>query len=115
MSTATLPTPTETAANAETPAGFPSVAEIDRIAAMSDLALRNLLITRSYHLLSTALTRSLGTCANWCTHATWASKQAGQTIRREDLTRVLELELGAAPGLSKALGDVITAASAFGS
>jgi hypothetical protein len=115
MSTATLPIPTQTAANAETSAGFPGVAEIDRIAGMSDLVLRNLLITRSYHLLSNALTQSLGACANWCTHATWASKQAGQTIRREDLTRILELELAAAPGLSKALGDVITAAAAFGS
>src|SRR5687768_12943886 len=75
----------ETTPAAETPAGFPSVAEIDRITAMSDLVLRNLLITQSYHLLSTALARRLGTCANWCTYATWASKQAGQTIRREDL------------------------------
>jgi len=27
--------------------------------------------------------------ANWCTFATWASRQAGQTIRQEDLARTL--------------------------
>jgi hypothetical protein len=110
MSTATLPTLPETTPAAE----VPTVAEIDRITAMSDLVLRNLLITQSYHLLSAALTRSLGTCANWCTHATWASKQAGQTIRREDFARVLEQQLAAAPGLSRALGDVVAAALPFG-
>jgi hypothetical protein len=105
----------ETTPAAETPAGFPSVAEIDRITAMSDLILRNLLITQSYHLLSTALARRLGTCANWCTYATWASKQAGQTIRREDLARILELQLASAPGFSRALSDVVAAALPFGS
>jgi hypothetical protein len=34
-----------------------------------------------------------GECANWCTFATWASKQAGQTIRKEDLRRLLESRL----------------------
>jgi hypothetical protein len=119
MSTAALRLHPQTAAatqpRADLPSVAPSVEEVDRIAAMSDLVLRNLLITRSYHLLSNALARSLGTCANWCTHATWASKQAGQTIRREDLARILEIELAAAPGLSKALGEVISAAAAFGS
>jgi hypothetical protein len=31
-----------------------------------------------------------GPGANWCSVATWASKQAGQSIRREDLTRTFE-------------------------
>jgi hypothetical protein len=31
-----------------------------------------------------------GPLANWCTFATWASKQAGQSIRQEDLARTLE-------------------------
>lgn len=115
MSTATLRIVPQPPAAAPPPADFPKVGEVDRIAAMSDLVLRNLLITRSYHLLSTALARSLGTCSNWCTYAVWASKQAGQTIRKEDLARILELELAAAPGLSKALGEVVTAASALGS
>ena len=110
MTTATLPPLPEAAPAAE----IPTVAEIDRITAMSDLVLRNLLITQSYHLLSAALARSLGSCANWCTHAKWASKQAGQTIRREDFVRVLEQQLAAAPGLSRALGDVVAAALPFG-
>ena len=79
---------------------FPAIAEIERILAVSDLALRNLFITQGYHELSGALSRMLGSSANWCTFATWASKQAGQTIRREDLERFLENELRAAPGLS---------------
>lgn len=110
MSTATLPILPETAATAE----IPTVAEIDRITAMSDLVLRNLLITQTYHLLSAALSRRLGECSNWCTFATWASKQAGQTIRREDVPRMLEQQLAVSPGFSKALGDVIAAALPFG-
>jgi hypothetical protein len=34
-----------------------------------------------------AMTKRLGPCANWCTFATWASRQAGQTIRGEDLAQ----------------------------
>lgn len=110
MSIAIFPTLPEAASTAE----IPTVAEIDRITAMSDLVLRNLLITQTYHLLSAALARRLGECSNWCTFATWASKQAGQTIRREDVSRLLEQRLGATPGFSKALGDVIAAALPFG-
>ena len=33
-------------------------------------------------------------CSNWCTFATWASRQAGRTIRGEDLLAQLERELG---------------------
>jgi hypothetical protein len=61
--------------------------DIDRIRAIEDPILRNLRITQGYHELSRALGRVTGTAANWCTFATWASKQAGQTIRREDLPR----------------------------
>jgi len=38
---------------------------------------RNLRITQCYSALAGA--------ANWCSFATWVSKQAGQTIRGEDL------------------------------
>lgn len=68
----------------------PSVPEVDRIAGLEEPAIRNLRITQSYHELSGALTERLGPVANWCTFATWASKQAGQTIRGEDLSRALE-------------------------
>lgn len=97
------------------PDGFPSVAEIERIAGLTDLVLRNLLITQSYHELSEALARILGSSSNWCTFAIWASKQAGQTIRREDLARVVEQELKTAPGLARAFGEVVEAALRFGS
>lgn len=69
---------------------IPSVAEVERIAALDDPASRNLQITQCYHQLSSAMSKRTGVCANWCTFATWASKQAGQTIRHEDMARALE-------------------------
>jgi len=68
----------------------PSIAEVDHIAALGDPVVRNLRITQCYHELSQVMAIRTGTNANWCTFATWASKQAGQTIRKEDLSRMLE-------------------------
>src|SRR5687767_13438799 len=68
----------------------PPPAEIERIAQLSDPVLRNLQITACYHELSAALVSRTGPSANWCTFATWASRQAGQSIRREDLRRKLQ-------------------------
>ncbi len=69
----------------------PTVAEVERIARLSDPVVRNLQITQCYCELSRALAaRTPGKPANWCTFATWASKQAGQTIRKEDLARTFE-------------------------
>ena len=73
---------------------YPSAAEVDAIAGHPDPAARNLRITQAYHELSTAVASLGGLAANWCTFATWASKQAGRTIRREDLERAIEDELG---------------------
>jgi hypothetical protein len=76
-----------------TPSAFdriPSVAEVDQITALSDPVIRNLQITQCYHELALAMTQRTGISANWCTFATWASKQAGRTIRREDLANMLE-------------------------
>lgn len=67
-----------------------TIAEVERIAALDDPALRNLQITQCYSELSQALATRTGKSANWCTFATWASKQAGQSIRKEDLRRTLE-------------------------
>lgn len=75
----------------------PALAEIERIASSQELTLRNLQITQCYYELSTAFAQRLGLSANWCTFATWASKQAGQTIRKEDLVRTLDERLQAAP------------------
>jgi hypothetical protein len=69
----------------------PTVADVDRIAARTDRVVRNLQITLTYSELSGAVGDLLGPgSANWCTYATWASKQAGQTIRKEDLQRTFE-------------------------
>jgi hypothetical protein len=66
------------------------VTEVDRIAEIQDPVLRNLQITQCYAELSSALTVRTGFSANWCTFATWASRQAGQSIRKEDLYQTLE-------------------------
>jgi hypothetical protein len=69
----------------------PTVAEVERIAALTDPVVRNLQITQCYCELSRAVAARTGDApANWCTFATWASKQAGQTIREEDLARTFE-------------------------
>jgi hypothetical protein len=68
----------------------PSVADVDRIATLTDPVVRNLQITQCYQELSLAISARTGHHANWCTFAVWASKQAGQTIRKEDLARAFE-------------------------
>src|SRR6476620_9412702 len=68
----------------------PTVDEVKQIASMPDPVVRNLRITECYFRLASAMTKRTGQCANWCTFATWASKQAGQTIRGEDLLDRIE-------------------------
>jgi hypothetical protein len=69
------------------------VEEVRRIAALPDPVIRNLQITECYSRLAAAVAeRHSG--ANWCTFATWASRQAGGTIRGEDLVDALQRELG---------------------
>lgn len=75
---------------------IPSPDEVSTITATTDPAIRNLRITQCYHELSTVLISRTGPVANWCTFATWASKQAGQSIRREDLLRSVEARLNLA-------------------
>ncbi|MEP7168798.1 MAG: hypothetical protein ABI855_05455 [Bacteroidota bacterium] len=67
-----------------------TVEKIDSIVSLADPVIRNLQITQCYSMLSTTFANRMGQGSNWCTFATWASKQAGQTIRREDLQRSLE-------------------------
>ena len=69
----------------------PTVNEIEAIAAIHEPVLRNLLITQCYSEISIAFARWGGNRANWCSFATWASKQAGQTIRKEDMKQNLRL------------------------
>ena len=68
----------------------PTVNEVDAIGAIGDPVLRNLRITQCYHELSAAVAERISPGANWCTFATWASRQAGQTIRGEDFKRAAD-------------------------
>jgi hypothetical protein len=72
----------------------PGVTEVDTIGAIGDPVIRNLRITQCYHELSSAIAERVAPGANWCTFATWASRQAGQTIRGEDIDRAAEDILG---------------------
>lgn len=63
--------------------------DVARIAALADPIARNRRITQAYHELAVGLARWLPEGVNWCAVATWASRQAGQSIRGEDLRRAL--------------------------
>ncbi len=89
----------------------PGPDDVAAIAAVSDPIVRNLQITQGYHDLSHAMARLTGPGANWCTVATWASKQAGQSIRREDLVAALERLLREAPEAERS-ADALLQASA---
>ncbi len=84
----------------------PTVAEVNRIAAVSDPIARNLQITQCYAELSGVMAQRTGLGANWCTFATWASKQAGQTIRQEDLVRRFRQILADTSALNAAAADM---------
>jgi hypothetical protein len=71
----------------------PSIADIDAVAAIAEPIRRNLRITVAYGELANAFARRVPGGANWCSFATWASRQAGCTIRREDVARAVERHL----------------------
>ena len=93
---------------------FPTTTDVDRSAALTDPVIRNLQITQCYHELSAVMAARVSG-ANWCTFATWASKQAGQTIRKEDFARLLENALRSVPARAQAAPDVTASAQALGS
>lgn len=68
---------------------------------MTDLPARNREVTRGYYLFSTKFRTLLGDEATWPTFATWASAQAGRTVRKEDLLRTLERRLGDSPAVRR--------------
>ena len=72
----------------------PSVQEVRRVAAIANPVIRNLEITHCYSRLGAAFAARSDEGANWCTYATWASRQAGRTIRGEDLLEELARRLG---------------------
>ncbi len=73
--------------------------EVRRIVAIRNPVLRNLEITHAYSLLAAETARRTGQGANWCTFATWASRQAGRTIRGEDAIGYVQNRLGRARDL----------------
>ena len=73
--------------------------EVRRIVAIRNPVLRNLEITHAYWQLSAETARRTGQGANWCTFATWASRQAGRTIRGEDAIGHVRDRLGRARDL----------------
>lgn len=79
---------------------FPDENEVARVAGIIDAAERNTHITDSYSKLSAELGRRIQGHANWCTYATWASRQAGVTIRHQDLVNVLRDRIQCALRLS---------------
>jgi hypothetical protein len=84
----------------------PTVDDVDRIAHVDDPILRNLQITQCYSELSQTVAQLTGYSANWCTFATWASKQAGQTIRQEDLIRAFEDRFYVSPEIAAILEEL---------
>jgi hypothetical protein len=81
----------------------PAPADVARIAAMPDRVIRNLEITEAYAQLSAAMRARIGPAANWCTFAVWASRQAGSTIRGEDLVDRFQRHLGRRARLAEPL------------
>lgn len=92
----------------------PTVADIERIAALQDPVICNLQITQCYFELARSVEIRTGGNACWCTFATWASRQAGQTIRKQDLTRTLEHVLGTEQDARAAAGELSTAIEKLG-
>ena len=93
----------------------PTVDEIIRITALTDPVNRNLQITACYWDLSSAFATRTGIMANWCTFATWASKQAGVTIRGEDMGRTIEAALKKEPEIQRILSLISLHAKKIGS
>jgi hypothetical protein len=81
---------------------------------MRDLVLRNLWVTRYYADLAVAFARRIEPAVPWCAFATWASRQAGRTIRGEDVRATLEHALRDAPGVAHAIENVADALSKLG-
>ncbi len=85
----------------------PTAERVQQIAAGTDPVVRNLRITQCYQDLSVAIRARIPGGANWCTFATWASKQAGQTIRGQDLENLLREHLEQSSKVPLMLRDIL--------
>lgn len=70
--------------------------QIQRVVTNQDPVIRNLQISQTYHELARAIDEvySDGRNVNWCAFAAWASKQAGRSIRNEEVPEPLKRFLG---------------------
>jgi hypothetical protein len=93
---------------------MPTHAEVVYIAAERDPVLRNRRITQCYHELALAVRRRTGPGANWCSFATWASRQAGVTIRHDDLRTALRARLAVSAEVRAVAGAALAALRAGG-
>ena len=84
----------------------PTIADVDRITAIPDPIVRNLNITQCYYELSKSMEELIGINPNWCTFAVWASKQAGQSIRHEDINRTFEYYFRNSPEIKSILKNI---------
>lgn len=78
----------------------PTVEDTIRIANINNAVIRNLNITQGYYELSQAMLKYTDGNPNWCIYAVWASKQAGQSIRKEDLSRTFEQLFNRSPEIT---------------
>jgi hypothetical protein len=86
---------------------YPRPSDVDAIVAMKDPTERNYAITQGYHDLSNALAGVLGKeNATWATFGAYASRQAGVTIRGEDVPALFRGALEKASGPAHALAKV---------
>lgn len=85
---------------------FPSVSEVEQIVNNVNPVMRNLNITMGYYELSEGMKKITGESSNWCTYAVWASKQAGQSIRKEELIRTFEYYFHNSPEVISLLEDL---------
>ena len=85
---------------------IPTAEDVARIAGINDPVIRNLNITQGYYELSQAMSKYTDRNPNWCTFAVWASKQAGQSIRKEDLSRTFEQLFHNSPEITLLLNNL---------
>jgi hypothetical protein len=100
--------------SAETSQAAVTLDDVKRIASNRDPVVRNLQITQAYHDISAAFAKLTGSGANWCSVATWASRQAGQSIRREDLSDAFERLLRDEPEAEARAAAVLAAGAEIG-
>lgn len=84
----------------------PTIEDVVRISGIGNPVIRNLNITQAYYELSQSMLQYLDGNPNWCTFAVWASKQAGQSIRKEDLSRTFENYFHSSPEITFALNTL---------